>query len=224
MDISGEYRLRAPRQKVWEALNDPDFIQRALPGCQSMEKVSDTEFTAKVNSKIGPVKATFNSKVSLTDLNPPESYRLVGEGKGGAAGFAKGSADVHLTEEGEETVLRYNSDLQVGGKLAQIGNRLVGGAAKKTADEFFSNFANLINEPAPAAAEPAAVSPAAEAPAPGAAEPVATDGGPAPATGPTPAPTPPTSQAPPGGLFSTMSPALWIAVAVVVVVLLWIIF
>ena len=207
MDISGEYRLRAPRQKVWEALNDPDFIQRALPGCQSMEKVSDTEFTAKVNSKIGPVKATFNSKVSLTDLNPPESYRLVGEGKGGAAGFAKGSADVHLTEEGEETVLRYNSDLQVGGKLAQIGNRLVGGAAKKTADEFFSNFANLINEPAPAAAEP-----------------VATDGGPAPATGPTPAPTPPTSQAPPGGLFSTMSPALWIAVAVVVVVLLWIIF
>jgi len=215
VDISGEYRLRAPRERVWQALNDPEFIQRALPGCQTMEKVSDTEFTAKVNSKIGPVKATFNSRVSLTNLNPPESYTLVGEGKGGAAGFAKGSADVHLSEEGEETLLHYTSNLQVGGKLAQIGNRLVGGAAKKTADEFFANFAALINEPAPAEAEPAVASPAAAAPAPGAAEPE-------PATPPPFTETPPPS--PPGGPLSTMSPAMWIGVAVVVVILLWIIF
>jgi len=212
VDISGEYRLRAPRERVWQALNDPEFIQRALPGCQTMEKVSDTEFTAKVNSKIGPVKAIFNSKVSLTNLNPPESYTLVGEGKGGAAGFAKGSADVHLSEEGEETLLHYNSNLQVGGKLAQIGNRLVGGAAKKTADEFFANFAALINEPAPAEAEPAAASPAAPAPA------VSTS---PPATPRTEEPPP---SPPPGGPLSTMTPAMWIGVAVVVVILLWIIF
>lgn len=210
MEISGEYRLQAPRQKVWEALNDPEFLKQALPGCQEMEKVSDTEFNAKVSSKIGPVKASFNSKVHLKNLNPPESYTLEGEGKGGAAGFAKGSANVNLTEEGDETLLKYTSELQVGGKLAQIGSRLVGGAAKKVADEFFSNFAALINTP--------------EAPTAPAETPSSTDATPAPAAKPTPAPAAAPTPPPAAAESTPMSPGVWIGVAVAVVVLLVIVF
>ena len=105
MDLSGEYRITAPRDKVWAALNDADVLRRCIPGCQELEKTSDTQMSASVVAKIGPVKATFKGEVTLENLNPPESYTIVGEGKGGVAGFAKGSADVNLAEDGEETVL-----------------------------------------------------------------------------------------------------------------------
>ncbi|MCB1741363.1 MAG: carbon monoxide dehydrogenase subunit G [Gammaproteobacteria bacterium] len=147
MDIQGEFRIQAPREAVWTALNDPEMLKRCIPGCESIEKQSDTEFVAKMRARIGPVKAGFTSEIKLINLNPPSSYTLVGEGKGGAAGFGKGSADVELSEEGDETVLRYNASLQVGGKLAQIGSRLVGGTARKIADDFFSNFSEQMNPP-----------------------------------------------------------------------------
>jgi uncharacterized protein len=140
MDMTGEYRIPAPREKVWAALNDPLMLKAALPGCESLEKVSDTEFAAVVVAKVGPVKARFNGNVALSNLNPPESYTIAGEGKGGAAGFAKGGAEVHLTEDGEVTILRYTAKADVGGKLAQLGSRLIDGTAKKLADEFFDNF------------------------------------------------------------------------------------
>lgn len=146
MDIAGEYRLNARREKVWEALNDVSFLLRALPGCESMEKVSDTEFAAKVHSRIGTVRAAFVARLVLTDLNPPESYRLVAEGKGGSSGFANGHASVHLTEEGRSTILRYHGEMQIGGKLARIGNRLLSGVARKTADDFFASFAATVSE------------------------------------------------------------------------------
>lgn len=147
MNITGEYRIHAPRQQVWEALNDPDILQRAIPGCESLEQVEDQEYTAKVSSKIGPVKAKFNSKISLTNLQPPQSYTLVGEGQGGVAGFASGQADVNLEEDGDETVLHYTADFKIGGKLAQVGSRLVKSASRKMADDFFAKFAALINGP-----------------------------------------------------------------------------
>ena len=154
MDMTGEYRIPAPRDKVWAALNDPEMLKAALPGCESLAKVSDHEFAAVVIAKVGPVKAKFNGNVTLSDLNPPESYRIAGEGKGGAAGFAKGGAEVHLTEDGAVTVLRYTAKADVGGKLAQLGSRLIDGTAKKLADEFFDNFRKQLTpaEPAPVAA------------------------------------------------------------------------
>jgi hypothetical protein len=154
MDMSGEYRIPAPREKVWAALNDPETLKRSLPGCESLEKVSETEFVATVIAKVGPVKAKFNGNVGLTNLNPPESYTIAGEGKGGAAGFAKGSADVRLTEtDANATVLVYTARADVGGKLAQLGSRLIDGTAKKMADEFFDNFRQQLTPPSPAAAE-----------------------------------------------------------------------
>ena len=140
MDMTGEYRIPAPREQVWAALNDPAMLKASLPGCESLEKVSDHEFAATVVAKVGPVKAKFNGNVTLSNLNPPESYTISGEGKGGAAGFAKGGADVRLTEDGEITVLTYTAKADVGGKLAQLGSRLIDGTAKKMADEFFDNF------------------------------------------------------------------------------------
>ena len=140
MDMTGEYRIPAPREQVWAALNDPATLKASLPGCQSLEKVSDQEFAATVVAKVGPVQAKFNGNVTLSNLNPPESYTISGEGKGGAAGFAKGGADVRLLEEGEVTVLTYTAKADVGGKLAQLGSRLIDGTAKKMADEFFNNF------------------------------------------------------------------------------------
>jgi carbon monoxide dehydrogenase subunit G len=155
MDMTGEYRIPAPREKVWAALNDPETLKRSLPGCESLEKVSETEFVATVIAKVGPVKAKFNGNVGLTNLNPPESYTIAGEGKGGAAGFAKGSADVRLTEaDANATVLVYTARADVGGKLAQLGSRLIDGTAKKMADEFFDNFRQQLTPPsAPAAVE-----------------------------------------------------------------------
>jgi len=150
MEITGEYRIPAPRGTVWEALNDPEVLRHCIPGCESLEKVSDTEFAAKVNAKVGPVKSKFSGKVELSDIDAPKSYRISGQGQGGVAGFAKGAADVSLAEEGEETVLSYTAEAQVGGKLAQLGSRLIAGTARKMADEFFSNFATRLGAPADA--------------------------------------------------------------------------
>ena len=125
MQMTGEYRIVASREAVWAALNDPAVLRRCIPGCEELEKTSDTGFTAKVKAKVGPVSARFSGAVTLSELNPPESYRISGEGKGGAAGFAKGGATVTLSEDDKETLLRYDVDAQVGGKLAQVGARLV---------------------------------------------------------------------------------------------------
>jgi len=148
MDINGEFEIPASRQRVWEALNDPEVLGQCIPGCESIERVSDTEMVAKMKAKIGPVKARFESHIRLSNLKPPESYTISGEGKGGPAGFGKGSADVTLTETDSITTLHYIAALQVGGKLAQIGSRLVGGAARKIANDFFGKFAEVVANPA----------------------------------------------------------------------------
>src|SRR5712671_3467829 len=145
MDMQGERRIPAPRQLVWERLNDPETLKQCIPGCETIEKISDTEFTAKVVAKVGPVKASFSGKVTLSDLNPPAGYTITGEGTGGVAGFAKGSATVALEEDGAETILRYGVNAQVGGKLAQIGSRLVDATARKMSDEFFSRFVSVMS-------------------------------------------------------------------------------
>src|SRR3954451_25445184 len=144
MDMTGEYRIPAPRQRVWEALNDPEGLRHAIPGCGELDKGSDTELTARVKAKVGPVSATFNGKVTLGDLNPPESYTISGESSGGMAGFAKGGANVHLTDEGADTVLRYDAKADVGGKLAQIGSRPIPCTAQKDAGNFFRGVRPLV--------------------------------------------------------------------------------
>ncbi|MGI9507933.1 MAG: SRPBCC family protein [Geminicoccaceae bacterium] len=157
MDMSGEYRIAAPRDKVWAGLNDPETLRASIPGCESLEKTGDNAFAAKVKAKVGPVKATFNGDVTLSDIKPPESYTISGEGKGGAAGFAKGGADVKLADDGDGgTILTYTAKADVGGKLAQLGSRLIDGTSKKMADEFFSNFREQVAPAEPAAAEAAA--------------------------------------------------------------------
>ncbi len=165
MDMSGEYTIPAPREKVWEALNDPEVLKQCIDGCQSLEKTSDTEFEAKVTAKVGPVKATFNGKVNLSDIDPPNGYTISGEGQGGVAGFAKGGAEVRLSGEGSETVLNYEANAEVGGKLASVGSRLVLGVAKKTADDFFSKFSDIVGGGEEAAEAPAEAAPAAPEPA-----------------------------------------------------------
>ena len=157
MEIKGEYRIAAPREKVFAALNDPAILQACIPGCESLDKTSDTEMTAKVRLRIGPVSAAFTGKVTLSDLDPPNGYRISGEGQGGAAGFAKGGAVVTLREDAGDTLLNYSVDAQVGGKIAQVGARLIDGTAKKLADEFFGKFAAMVGAPAPAAGEAAAL-------------------------------------------------------------------
>ena len=151
MEMHGERRIPAPREAVWAKLNDPETLKACIPGCQELDKTSDTEFTAKVRAKVGPVSATFTGKVTLTDLDPPKGYTISGEGQGGVAGFAKGSANVSLDEEGGETVLRYGAQGQVGGKLAQIGSRLIDGTARKMADDFFNRFAAAVSPQSDAA-------------------------------------------------------------------------
>jgi carbon monoxide dehydrogenase subunit G len=148
MNMSGEYELAAAPEVVWQKLNDAETLKASIPGCEQLDKISDTEFQAVATVKIGPVKARFKGRVQLTDLNPPHSYKISGEGEGGVAGFAKGGATVKLTPKDGHTVLAYDVEAQIGGKLAQLGQRLVNGAAKKVADEFFSNFAKAVNPPA----------------------------------------------------------------------------
>ncbi|HET6159121.1 MAG TPA: carbon monoxide dehydrogenase subunit G [Dongiaceae bacterium] len=158
MDLTGDYRIPAPRETVWAALNNPEILKVCIPGCEELNKTSDTEFVARVIAKIGPVKAGFGGKVTLGDLDPPNGYTITGEGQGGAAGFAKGGAKVRLeaVDGGAATVLHYSADAQIGGKLAQIGSRLVEGTARKLADEFFAAFAAQASAAAPAAAAPVA--------------------------------------------------------------------
>ncbi len=145
MEMSGERRLAATRKTVWAALNDADILRQCVPGCQELERVSETEFSATVISKIGPIKATFKGNVTLSDLDPPNSYTISGEGKGGMAGFAKGSAVVSLDEvEPGVTLLRYDVQANVGGKIAQLGARLIDTTSKRMADEFFTSFAEIV--------------------------------------------------------------------------------
>lgn len=146
MEMSGEVRIEATVDEVWAALNDAEILKACIPGCQELEKVSDTQMTAKVVLKIGPVKAKFGGEVTLENLNPPNSYSIVGEGKGGIAGFAKGGADVSLEQDGDETLLRYEAKAQVGGKIAQLGSRLIDSTSKKLANQFFDNFRNALTE------------------------------------------------------------------------------
>ncbi len=145
MDIRGEYRIASARERVWLALNDPAILEKCIPGCESLEQVSERELKAVVMAAVGPVKSRFNTTLSLENLEPPSSYRLVGVSKGGAAGFGKGFADVSLEEDGDVTVLRYSAEFKVGGKLAQVGSRLVLGATKKTADDFFDRFSTELD-------------------------------------------------------------------------------
>jgi len=147
MTMTGEYQLAAPRQAVWEKLNDAETLKVCIPGCETFERTADNEFQAVAITKIGPVKAKFKGKVTLSDLDPPNGYRISGQGDGGVAGFAKGGATVALTEKDGGTLLSYNVEAQIGGKLAQLGQRLINGAAKKTADEFFKNFAAVFAPP-----------------------------------------------------------------------------
>ena len=148
MDLNGRYVIPAAPETVWAGLNDPDTLKACIPGCQKIEKTDPTNFIATATLKIGPVKATFQGKVGLSDLDPPHRCRLTGEGQGGVAGFAKGDAVVVLTPEGDGTVLTYTAKASVGGKLAQVGQRLIDGAAKQIADDFFSRFAERLTQPA----------------------------------------------------------------------------
>jgi hypothetical protein len=145
MEMSGEYVIAAPRERVWAALNDPEVLRRSIDGCEALEKISDTSFAARVVARIGPVKAPFGGKVTLGDIDPPNGYTIRGEG-GGGVGMAKGSASVTLIDQGGATRLRYAVAAEVSGKLAQIGSRLIDGAARKMADDFFGRFAAIAAE------------------------------------------------------------------------------
>ena len=144
MTMSGEYQLAVPPQTVWEKLNDPATLKACIPGCEQLDKTSDTEFQAVATTKVGPVKARFKGKVTLSDLDPPNGYKISGQGDGGVAGFAKGGATVKLVPSDGGTLLTYAVEAQIGGKLAQLGQRLINGSAKKLADEFFNNFAKAV--------------------------------------------------------------------------------
>lgn len=166
MNFTGRYEIPAPADAVWAALNDPETLKYCIPGCERIEKTSPTDFTAVATLKIGPVKATFRGKVTLSDLDPPFRCRLTGEGQGGVAGFAKGDANVELTPEGSGTVLTYSAKASVGGKLAQIGQRLIDGAAKQIADDFFGRFSQALATAHAPALEPDPPVDAAAAPLP----------------------------------------------------------
>lgn len=164
MKMSGEEVIAAARETVWQALNDPDILKQCIPGCESITKHSDTKMEARVIAKVGPVKAGFTGIVNLTDLNPPSSYRISGEGKGGLAGFASGGADVRLEDADGGTKLSYDVDAQVGGKLAMLGSRLIDSTARSMATQFFEKFAEVVSEMKPeAAAAPAKKAPAKKA-------------------------------------------------------------
>jgi carbon monoxide dehydrogenase subunit G len=146
MTMTGEVALPAERPKVWALLNDPEVLKSAIPGCQSLERTGDNGFSAVVKMKIGPVSATFKGKVELTDIVPLVGYTIKGEGEGGIAGFAKGGAKVSLADAPAGTLLRYDVEATVGGKIAQLGSRLIDGVAKNMADKFFSNLATAATD------------------------------------------------------------------------------
>ncbi len=147
MDLSDEILIPAPRDEVYRALNDPEILKDCIPGCEELIKHSDTELEAKVLLKVGPVKARFTGNVTLDPSEAPEKFSLSGEGKGGAAGFAKGGADVELEDRGDETCLRYTAKADIGGKLAQLGSRLVLSTSKKLAGQFFERFKERLTQP-----------------------------------------------------------------------------
>lgn len=166
MILEGDTLIPADRSTVWKALNDPDMLRACIPGCQSLEKLSDVDFTSSVRASVGPISATFGAKITLTEIEPDRGYTIVGEGKGGAAGFARGKAKVELTDEDGGTRLRYSADVSVGGKLAQVGSRLIQGTANKLAEQFFGCLSETLGGSATTAdASPATV---AAAPAPAA--------------------------------------------------------
>ncbi len=165
MKMTGEFSIAAPREAVWQALNDPEVLKHCIPGCDEMVKRSDTEFEAKVTAKVGPVRTKFTGQVTLSDIDPPNGYTITGEGKGGAAGFAKGGAEITLEARDGGTLLRYTVTAAVGGKLAQIGSRLVDGVAHKMADQFFTRLTEQL-QPAVAAPPEAPAEVAVEAPPP----------------------------------------------------------
>ncbi len=219
MEMSGSYRIAAPRQAVWDALNDPEVLRANIPGCEELNKTGENGFEAKVRAKVGPVSAKFAGNVTLSDINPPESYTISGEGKGGAAGFAKGGAQVRLEEDGADTILHYTVDAKVGGKLAQLGSRLIDGTAKKMADDFFGGFAASVA---------ATAKPAEAAPAPAAAEAASpTEAAPGAAPAPSPAPSP--AEAATQAVQEVkekrgMSPMAWIAILIAIVAILLVVF
>jgi len=145
MTMSGEYQLAVPRETVWQKLTDAETLKACIPGCEQLDKVSDTEFQAVATTKIGPVKAKFKGTVTLSDLDPPNGYKISGQGDGGVAGFARGGATVTLVPKDGGTLLSYAVEAHIGGKLAQLGQRLVNGVAKKMADQFFHNFSAAVN-------------------------------------------------------------------------------
>ena len=148
VDIEGTYKIGLARQQVWDALQNADILQQCIPGCEELELLSDNRYLAKVVAAIGPVKATFKTNIEMQNLTPPESYTLIGEAKSGAAGFGKGSADISLIESGDFTTLYYKAQFKVGGKLAQVGSRLVAGVTRKMADEFFGKFSLALDHSA----------------------------------------------------------------------------
>ncbi len=160
MDIAGQYRIASTREQVWTALNDPGVLRACIPGCESLEPDGDDALKARIKAAVGPVRSTFDTRIRLEDVQPPERYTLVGEAKAGAAGFGRGTATVELSEDYAEnspvTLLDYQADLKLGGKLAQVGSRLVQGATRKTADEFFRNFSTHLDEHAVRTDEPVA--------------------------------------------------------------------
>lgn len=167
MEFKGSYLIPASPQRVWNALNDPQILRQCVPGCERMDKTDATHFSAAAVLKIGPVKATFNANIALDNLDPPRRCTLKGEGQGGVAGFARGEAEVVLTPEDGGTTLAYTAQAQIGGKLAQIGQRLIDGAAKQIADDFFVRFAAAVasaqETAAPEPAPPPEAAPALEA-------------------------------------------------------------
>ena len=162
MRQSGEYLISASRMTVWAALNDPDILRRCIEGCETMTRTGVDSFTAVVRARIGPVSATFNAEVKLADLDPPNSYTLQGSVKGGVAGFGRGTAKVILTDDGDGTMLRYEVEGNVGGKLAQVGQRLIDGAARKLSDDFFAAFTNMVGQAAVATADEVRATPVAQ--------------------------------------------------------------
>jgi carbon monoxide dehydrogenase subunit G len=228
MDMSGEYRIPAARQHVWEALNDPTILSQCIPGCEEIVKLSDVEWTAKVVAKVGPVKAKFGGKVILSELDPPNGYKITGEGTGGAAGFAKGGATVKLVDIPEGTLLSYVVQANVGGKLAQIGSRLIDGASRKMADEFFAKFASVVGASGAGTMPPSAAS--APTPTP-AASPAASPSGastteaavaPVLSPAPPPRPTPPSPTPAAAPARGAVSPTAWvIGLAVVAAIVLY---
>ena len=238
MEMTGEYRIPASRAQVWAALNDPEILKASIPGCESLERTGENGFAATVLAKVGPVRARFTGAVTLQDLDPPNGYTISGEGKGGAAGFAKGDAKVRLAEDGDGTLLSYEVKANVGGKLAQLGSRLIDGTAKKLADEFFSTFSEkaAVAPAAPLAERPmpdtAFGAPRIEPTAPPATEAAPVAAAAAAATPPAPEPKPAEpSPTPSPAIAPTAAPQarglptwLWVAGVVVVVAIILVIF